>query len=56
MISTKTHYKTNNNEFLVIIQAFKTWRHYLKDYKHEFFIFTDHINLRCFMDTKNLGS
>ena len=56
MISVKTRYETHNNDLLAIIKAFKTWRHYLKSYKHKILVLTDHNNLRYFMDTENLSS
>ena len=56
MISTETQYKTHNAELLAIIEAFKTWRHYLEGCKHEVLVLTDHNNLRRFMDTKSLSS
>ena len=40
MIPAKTRYKTYNNELLAIIEAFKTWRHYLKGCKYKIFILT----------------
>ena len=30
IIPAETRYKTHNGEFLVIVEAFKTWRHYLE--------------------------
>ena len=45
MILTKTYYKTQNSEVLVIVQIFKTRKYYLEGYKHEFFIFIDYHNL-----------
>ena len=56
MILTETRYKTHDDEFLAIVKAFKTWRYYLEDCKHEIFILTDHNNLHCLMDTKSLSS
>ena len=56
MIPTETRYKTHDSELLAIVEAFKTWRHYLKGCKHEVLVLTDHNNLRRFMDTKNLSS
>ena len=56
MIPVKTWYKTYNGEPLAIVEAFKTWRHYLEGCKHEVFIFTNHNNFCCFMDTKSLSS
>ena len=56
IIPTKTWYKTYDGELLVIVEAFKTWRHYLEGCKHELLVLTDHNNLHCFMDTKSLSS
>ena len=56
IIPVKIRYKTYNSELLAIIEAFKTWRHHLKDYKHKVFILTNHNNLRRFMDIKGLSS
>ena len=55
MISAKTWYKIHDNEFLAIVEAFKTWRHYLKSCKYKVFVLTNHNNLRRFMDTKSLS-
>ena len=56
IIPIETQYKTHNGEFLAILEAFKIWRHYLEGCKYEVLILTDHNNLLCFMDTKNLSS
>ena len=56
MILAETKYETHNGELLIIIEAFKIWRHYLKAYKHEVLILTNHNNLCWFMDTKSLSS
>ena len=56
MIPVEIRYKTNNGELLAIVEAFKTWHHYLEGCKHEVFILMDHNNLRHFMDIKNLSS
>ncbi len=56
MIPVETQYETHNQEFLAIVEAFKTWRHYLKGCKYEVFFLTDHNNLRQFIDTKSLSS
>ena len=55
-IPAKTRYKTHDGELLAIVEAFKTWRHYLEDCKHEMLILTDHNNLQKFMDKKSLSS
>ena len=56
MIPAETRYETHNSELLAIVEAFKTWRHYLKGCKHEVLVLTDHNNLRRFMETKSLSS
>ena len=56
MIPAKTQYETHNGKFLAIVQAFKTWHNYLESCKHKVLVLTDHNNLCCFMDTKNLSS
>ena len=56
MITAKTQYETHNSELLAIVEAFKTWRHYLKDCKHKVLVLTDHNNLCCFINTKSLSS
>ena len=56
MILVETRYNTHDGELLAIVEAFKTWRHYLEGCKHEVLVFTDHNNLRRFMDTKSLSS
>ena len=56
MIPAKTCYKTHDSEFLAIIKALMTWKHYLEGCKHEVLVFTDHNNLCQFMDTKSLSS
>ena len=56
MIPAKTRYETHDGELLAIVEAFKTWRHYLKGCKHEVLVLTDHNNFQRFMDTKSLSS
>ena len=55
MIPTKTRYKIYDGEFLAIVKAFKTWRHYLESCKHKVFLLTNHNNLRRFINTKSLS-
>ncbi len=45
IIPAETRYETHNGELLAIIEAFKTWRHYLKGCKHEVLVLIDHNNL-----------
>ena len=56
MIPAETWYETNNGELLAIVEAFKTWRHYLEGCKYKVLILTNHNNLCQFMDTKSLSS
>ena len=56
MIPAETRYETHNGELLAIVEAFKTWQHYLEGCKHKVLVLTDHNNLRRFMDTKSLSS
>ena len=56
MIPVETWYKIHDGKLLAIVKAFKTWRHYLKGYKHKVLVSTEHNNLCCFMDTKSLSS
>ena len=45
MIPAKTQYETHNSELLPIVEAFKTWQHYLESCKYEVLILTDHNHL-----------
>ena len=56
IILAETQYETHDGKLLAIVEALKTWRHYLEGCKHELLILTDHDNLRHFMDTKSLSS
>ena len=56
MIPAKIWYKTYNGKLLAIVEAFKTWRHYLEGCKHKILILTNHNNLWQFMDTKSSSS
>ena len=56
MIPAETRYETHDGELLAIVEAFKTWQHYLEGCKHEVLVLTDHNNLCQFMDTKSLSS
>ncbi len=56
MIPTEIWYKIHDGELLAIVEAFKTWKYYFKNYKYEVFMLTDHNNLQHFIDTKSLSS
>ena len=55
IIPSEIWYETHNGKLLAIIEAFKTWRHYLKVCKHKVLVLTDHNNLRQFMNIKSLS-
>ncbi len=55
MILAETWYETHDCELLAIVEAFKTWKHYLEGCKYEVLMLTDPNNLQRFMDTKNLS-
>ena len=55
MIPAETWYETHDEKLLAIVEAFKTWRHYLESCKHEVFVFTNYSNLWKFIDTKSLS-
>ncbi len=56
MIPAETRYETYDGKFLAIVEAFKTWRHYLKGCKHKVLMLTNQNNLQRFIDTKSLSS
>ena len=45
MIPAKTWYETYDGKLLTIVEAFKTWKHNLKGYKHKVLVLTDYNNL-----------
>ena len=51
MLSAERSYETHNAEWLPIMKGFKTWRHYFKRATHTVLVFTDHNNLKKFMET-----
>lgn len=54
MIFAETRYKIYNPELFAIIEAFKTWRYYLENYKYKFIVLIDYNNFCWFIDIKNL--
>lgn len=56
MISVEIWYKTYNQEFLAIVEIFKTWCHYLDGCKYKVLVLIDYNNLCQFINTKNLSS
>ena len=56
MIPAEIWYETHDQELLAIVEAFKTWRHYLEGCKFEVLVLTNHNKLCRFMDNKSLSS
>ena len=56
MILAETWYKIHNGELLTIVEAFKTWKHYLEGCKYKVLMLTNHNNLQRFMNIKNRSS
>ena len=56
MISAEQNYEIYDQEFLIIIAAFKQWRHYLKSSPYSIKILFDHNNLKRLMTKKKLNS
>jgi len=52
----KRNYDVHDKEMLGIIQALEAWRHYLEGAKHEIDVWTDHQNLKYFMDCQKVKS
>ena len=46
---TERNYEIHNKEILAIIRCLKAWRHFLKESKRKFKVWTDHKNLEYFM-------
>ena len=55
MVPAERNYDTHDQELLAIIESLREWRHYLQGSKNPFQVFTDHDNLRYFMNTKILS-
>ena len=49
------NYKIHDQELLVIIIAFKHWRHYLEGSQHSIEILSNHQNLQGFIKIKKLN-
>ena len=56
MIPAETRYETHNGELLTIVEAFKTWKHYLEGSQHKVLVLTNYHNLHRFIDMKSLSS
>ncbi len=49
------NYEIHDKKLLVIVNSFKQWRVYLKEFKHQIQVYTDHKNLLYFTITKVLN-
>ena len=54
MQPAKKNYRVDESEILVIVEAYKHWRHYLEGVTYKVHMITNHCNLRIFFTTKNL--
>jgi len=55
LFSAEESYETHDLELLVIVEAFKQWRHYLEESTHSVKVLTDHNNLCEFINIKMLN-
>ena len=55
MIPAEQNYKIYDQKLLIIVAAFKQWRHYLKDSFYSVKILSDHNNLKKLMTKKELN-
>ena len=55
MIPAEQWYEIYNQKLLVIVMAFKQWRHYFKDGTHLIEVLTDYNNLQDFINVKSLN-
>jgi len=49
------NYEIHDKKLLAIVNSFKQWRMYLKEFKHQIQVYTDHKNLLYFMIMKVLN-
>ena len=56
MILAVIKYETHDDELLVIVEVFKTWRYYLKSFQYEVLVLTNYNIFWRFIDTKSLSS
>ena len=52
---TERNYNVHDKEMLGIMRCLVAWRHYLEGAKQQFEIWTDHKNLKYFMNAKKLN-
>ena len=56
MILVETQCETYNQELLAIVEAFKTWHHYLECWKFKVFVLINQNILCQFIDINSLSS
>ncbi len=55
LTDAELNYEIHDKKLLVIVNSFKQWRVYLKEFRHQIQVYTDHKNLLYFMITKVLN-
>ena len=55
MIFAEQNYETDDQKLLIIVVAFKQWRHYLKNSLYSIKILSDHNNLKKWITKKELN-
>ena len=55
MIFAKCNYEIHDKKLLIIVFAFKHWRHYLKEAREQILVLTNHRNFNRFMITTKLS-
>ncbi len=53
--NVELNYKIHDKKLLAIVDFFKQWRMYLKEFRHQIQVYTDHKNLLYFTITKVLN-
>jgi len=52
---TERNYEIHDKEMLAVIRCLEAWRHFLKEARTKFKIWTDHKNLEYFMTNQKLN-
>ncbi len=55
LTDAELNYKIHNKKLLTIVNSFKQWRVYLKEFRHQVQVYTNHKNLLYFTITKVLN-
>ena len=55
LTNAELNYEIHNKKLLAIVDSFKQWKVYLKEFRHQIQVYTDHKNLLYFMITKVLN-